>query len=187
LWKIPDDLKPLIAEKSVSPDNNLGSNSDVLKAISQVDAMEATASTNPDNISNLLALGSAYLQTHETNRAINLFDRALANPGIKYNEAGVIAQHFANMGNLAKLEPALQKLVALAPEQPEPRYDLAVLQAISGQTAEALQNLKTVFDQSTRRLANNPSARDLVAEARNDQRLATLRTLPEFQKLVPPK
>jgi hypothetical protein len=157
------------------------------QAMNQLDAMEAMAHTNPANIANLITLGSAYLQMQNTNRAVELFDVAITNPAIKFPEAAAIAQYFAGLGNLAQLETALKKLVDLAPGQPEPRYDLAALQAISGRSAEALQNLKTALDQSTARLAANPSSRDLTAAARTDPRLSFLRNLPEFQKLVAPK
>jgi tetratricopeptide (TPR) repeat protein len=157
------------------------------QAINQIEAMETTARTNPDNIPNLMTLGTAYLQMQQTNRAVELFDRALASPAIKFQDAANIAQYFAGLGNFPKLEIALQKLVALAPDQPEPLYDLAALQAMSGRSAESLKNLKTVFDQSTKRLATNHTARDLLAAARTDQRLAALRNLPEFQKLIAPK
>jgi hypothetical protein len=40
---------------------------------------------------------------------------------------------------------------------------------------------------SVQRRAKDPKARDLVDAARTDDRLNRLRTLPEFQKLVPPK
>jgi tetratricopeptide (TPR) repeat protein len=157
------------------------------QAMNQLDAMETMAHTNPANIANLITLGSAYLQMQNTNRAVELFDVAITNPAIKFPEAAAIAQYFAGLGNLTQLETALKKLVDLAPGQPEPRYDLAALQAISGRSAEALQNLKTALDQSTARLAANPAARDLVAAARTDPRLSFLRNLPEFQKLIAPK
>ena len=96
--------------------------------------MENEARTNPDNLQNLLSLASIYLQMQQTNRAIELFDRALANPHLTSSEAGFIAQEYAKMGNLTKLEGVLQKLVTLAPDQPEPWYDLAALDAVLGQT-----------------------------------------------------
>ena len=157
---------------------------DRMKAVSQVDAMENTARTNPANIQNLITLSSAYIQMQQTNRAVELLDTAMASPAANFQEIAVIAQYFASIGSFAKLEAALQKLVTLAPDQPEPRYDLAALQAMSGRAAEGMQNLKTALEQSARRLATNPTARNLVAAARTDPRLAALRALPEFQKLV---
>ena len=160
---------------------------DRAQAINQVNAMENTARTNPNNVANLLALGGAYLQMQQTNRAVETFDLALASPAVKFQDATIIAQQFAGMNNLAKLETALQKLVNLAPDQPEARYDLAALQTINGRSTEALQNLKIALEISAKRVAANPAARDLAATVRTDPRFAGLRSLPEFQKLVSPQ
>jgi Flp pilus assembly protein TadD len=97
-----------------------------------------------------------------------------------------MAEIAARLGDMTRLESLLQKLASLAPDQPEPHYDLAALDAILGKTSEALQHLQTSLDLNAKRLAANPSARDLLSEARKDPRFDTLRTLPAFQKIVPP-
>jgi len=50
-----------------------------------------------------------------------------------------------------------------------------------------LENLKVVLMLSSQRLASNPGARDMLAAARTDPRFNSIRALPEFQKLIPPK
>jgi tetratricopeptide (TPR) repeat protein len=160
---------------------------DRVQAVSQVDSMESMARTNPANVQNLVVLGSGYLQMQQTNRAVELFDMALARPEINFQQAAAVAQYYAQLTDYPKLETAIKKLVSLAPDQPEPRYDLAALQAITGDSAEALTNLKTAFDMSAQRLAKNPGAHDLKEAARTDNRLDRLRSLPEFQRLLPPK
>ena len=157
------------------------------QSINQIDAMEAAARTNPANVQNLVMLGGAYLQMQQTNRAVELFNVALSRPEMKLQEAQYIAQYFAQVQDFAKLEMAIKKMISLAPYQPEQRCDLAALQSITGQHAEALQNLKAALELSAQRLATNPAAPDLVAAVRNDPRFAAVRSLPEFQKLVPPK
>jgi tetratricopeptide (TPR) repeat protein len=152
----------------------------------QVQHMENEARTNPGNLQNLLSLANIYLQMQQTNRAIELFDHALANPHISSSEAGFIAQKYAEMGNLTKLEEALQKIVAIVPDQPEPWYDIAALNVIMGKPDQGLQNLSKSLDLSARRIKSNPTARDLVAEARKDPRFDSVRNRPEFQKIVPP-
>ena len=151
----------------------------------QVQHMENEARTNSDNLQNLLSLANIYIQMQQTNRAIELFDRALANPHISSAEAGFIAQEYVNLGNLTKLEGVLQKIVTLVPDQPEPWYDLATLETVLGKPAPALQSLRQSLDLSAQRLKSNPSAHDLLNEARKDQHFEPLRNLPEFQKLVP--
>jgi hypothetical protein len=91
------------------------------------------------------------------------------------------------MGNLTKLEVVLQKLAALSPGQPEPYYDLAALKAVLGKTGDALENLRVAMDLNAKRLHSDPRASDLAATNRSDPRFDALRSLPEFQKIVPPK
>jgi hypothetical protein len=161
--------------------------SDRAQAFNQIDQMENTARTNPGNVQNLVVLGSAYMQMQQTNRAAQLFELALSRPEIKFNDAAAIAQCFAQMNNFEKLENTLKKMVALAPDQPEPRYDLAALECLVGKETEAMADLKAALEASKERLAKDPKARDLVEAARTDERLARLRAKPEFQKLVAPK
>ncbi|HTX22626.1 MAG TPA: hypothetical protein VMD27_12320, partial [Candidatus Aquilonibacter sp.] len=150
-----------------------------------LEQMETEAQQNPSNIPNLLTLGSAYMQMQQTSRATELFDEALTNANISYTEAADVAQAFAQMGNLAKVETALEKLAIINPDAPEPRYDLARLNATLGQNAAALQDLKTALDFAGR-LNTNPATRNaLIDAARKDPSFNSLRSLPEFQKLVP--
>jgi tetratricopeptide (TPR) repeat protein len=152
----------------------------------QVQHMENEARTNPGNLPNLLSLAGIYIQMQQTNRTIELFDRVLANPHISSSEAGFIAQEYAKMGNLTKLEEVLQKIVALVPNQPEPWYDIAALDVVLGKPDQGLQNLRKSLDLSAQRIKGNPTARDLLAEARKDPRFNSVRNTPEFQKIVPP-
>ena len=152
----------------------------------QVQHMENEARTNPGNLPNLLSLAGIYIQMQQTNRTIELFDRALANPHISSSEAGFIAQEYAKMGNLTKLEEVLQKIVAIVPDQPEPWYDIAALNVVLGKPDQGLQNLRKSLDLSAQRIKGNPTARDLLAEVRKDPRFDSVRNRPEFQKIVPP-
>jgi len=153
---------------------------------SEVQRMENEARTNPTNFQNIFNLASLYFQMRQTDRVGELFDQALANPHLAPNDIAVIIQYYAQTGNLHKLEGALEKLVALAPAEPEPWYDLAAIKIVLGKTNESLQDLRTSLDLSAKRLKQNPKARDLLAEVRKDQRFDPLRNLPEFQKIVPP-
>ena len=159
----------------------------------QLRGMEAEQQNNPTNFQNTLELARFYYQTQQSNRAVELlrsaighFDQALANPHIGYAEVAAMAQIAAQLADMSRLEILLQKLVGLAPDQPEPHYDLAALEGMLGKTSEALQHLQASLDLSAKRLATNPAAPDLRARARTDPRFDSLRNLPAFQKLVPP-
>jgi len=157
------------------------------EAANQIRAMESMAQTNPANVQNLVLLGSAYSQMQQSDRALKLFDVALARPEVSVVEAQSIAQYCAQLGDLSRCQKAIEKLVALAPNEPEPHYDLAALDAVLGRSPAAMQELKTALDLNARRLAANAKSPDLLETARTDDRLNNLRSLPEFQKLVPPK
>jgi tetratricopeptide (TPR) repeat protein len=157
----------------------------------QLQQMETEAHGHPTNVQNLLMLGGAYLQMQRTNDAIALFDQALANPAISYDEVAGLAQLYFKMGNgyLNKLVAVVQKRAVLSPEpaRPEAYYDLTTLDAVMGRTGEALDNLRIAMDLNAKRLKANPNASDLAATNRADPRFDALRNLPEFQKIVPPK
>jgi len=194
------------------------------QGMTQLQAMETMAQTNPGNLPNVLSLASAYMQMQNTGRAVELFNQALNNPTISLpyvaqivqyvsemqnlpkldaarvdklcetamnsatisaSDTAEIAQIYSLLANMPKLEAALQKLVALQPNVPEPRYDLARLEATLGQTDPALKDLQSALEMSKERLKTSPKSRDLLVEARKDRTLDGLRNLPAFQKLVP--
>ncbi|MBW8863414.1 MAG: hypothetical protein JF609_00525, partial [Verrucomicrobia bacterium] len=155
------------------------------QAVSQLDQMETQARTNPDNITNLIYLGGTLLQLQQTNRAVALLNQALDNPKIKYQDANAVAQIFGQMADITGFEKALRRLVVLAPDAPEHRYNLAAIESITGRTAEAMTDLKLAIDLNSKRLATNPAANNILGVIRSDPNIQNLRSLPEFQKLMP--
>ncbi len=158
----------------------------------QLQKLQSEAVAHPTNFQNVLTLGSLLTQMQETNRAAELFHQAAALFGQELNDPkarpeniSAMAQIAALIGDYDKLELTLKKLVTLLPDQPEPLYDLAALQAITGKNDESLKNLGTAIQMSSKRLLTNASARDLIVEARKDPRFNSVRNLPGFQKLVP--
>jgi tetratricopeptide (TPR) repeat protein len=133
-----------------------------------------------------IELARAYLQAHETDKAIPVLDGLLAREGVPAMVVIQVAQLFSQLGNWPKLETALEKLVKVTPDSPEAWYDLAALKANLRKDAEALPDLTQALELSAKRLKTNPKARDLVPDARKDERFNTLRQNPQFQKLVPP-
>ncbi|MGB7769774.1 MAG: DUF2723 domain-containing protein [Verrucomicrobiia bacterium] len=152
----------------------------------ELQRMENEARTNPTNFQNIFSLASVYFQMRQTDRVSELFDQALASPHISPADIGAIAQFYAQTGNLPKLESALEKMVAIAPNEPEPWCDLAAIKIALGKTSESLQDLRVSLELSAKRLKQNPKARDLLDEVRKDHRFDALRSLPEFQKMVSP-
>jgi thioredoxin-like negative regulator of GroEL len=152
----------------------------------QIQQMQSEAATNPADLSNILGLAGTYLQMQQTNLAVTLFDEAITNSRITPAQLDAIASFYAQTGNITKLEGVLGRIVAIVPDQPEPRYDFAAVEAVLGKTNEALENLKVALDLNANRLKANPKANDLLNQVRNDGHFNSIRSLPEFQKLVPP-
>lgn len=96
-----------------------------------------------------------------------------------------MAQICVALGDVPRLEATLKKLITLEPDQPEPRYDLASLEAMTGKTNDALKTLAACLEIDAKQRLTNSAARDLVHEARNDVRFNSIRNEPEFLKLVP--
>jgi hypothetical protein len=79
----------------------------------------------------------------------------------------------------------LERLVKVEPAKAEAWYDLATLKASLDKSSEALAALKQALDLSATRLKNDPTARDLLKQARQDARFNALRQTPEYRALVP--
>jgi beta-lactamase regulating signal transducer with metallopeptidase domain/tetratricopeptide (TPR) repeat protein len=136
------------------------------------------------NIQEVLDQANTFLQMQQTNRAIQVLDKAVSDPGADTGVLVSVAQQYAQMGNVPKLEATLERLVKLPAAGPEAWYDLAALKAGLGKSSEALAALKQALEQSAERLQRDPKARDLLKEARRDARFDTLRQTPEFKNLV---
>jgi len=151
-----------------------------------VDKIEAQVRANPANSQAAIGLAEGYRHLQKPEAAIQTLDKMLNDPKLDANTALSLAQAYATLGNAPKLEAALERLTKVMPASPEAWYDLAVLKSGLGKPAEALPALRQAIDLSAKRLQQDPKARDLLANARKEERFGPLRQSPEFQKLVPP-
>jgi len=147
--------------------------------------LEKEFNSNPTNFTAGLKLVHFYLSEGQTNQAFELMDQIVASKDVNADVLKNIAQTFAQVGNLGKVETALARLTEVAPNSPEAWYDLAALKAIRGEKTEALTDLKKALDLSSQRLRTIPSALDLAAQAVKDGRFNSLRNDPDFQSLLP--
>ena len=133
-----------------------------------------------------MTLGAAYYQLEQPERAVEVFDHAVASPALTYNQAANIVQIYSLLGAkyFDKLEAALKKMAALAPDMPEAHYDLAAIEAVHGETDDALEQLRVALQLNSARLKTNPSAKNLLQTNLSDRRFDRLRNLPEYQKII---
>jgi tetratricopeptide (TPR) repeat protein len=147
--------------------------------------MEEEVRKNPNNVQASVQLAGVYAQVQQTGRAMQLLEGALTNPSVQPNVVIHAAQIYNQLGDLPKLEAALERLTKVSPESPEAWYDLAAMKANLGKNAEALPALSRCLELSAKRLQRDPKARDLAKDARQEVRFTALRATPEFQKLLP--
>jgi tetratricopeptide (TPR) repeat protein len=150
----------------------------------QIDQMQALAKSDPGNMTNLISLAAVMEQMGQTNQANDLLNQVLDNPKLTYPDASAVAQLYGQMANITGFEKALRRLIVLAPDQPEHRYNLAAVEAITGRATEALADLKIAVDLNKKRLATNSTANDLMKVIASDPNINPLRPLPEFQKII---
>jgi tetratricopeptide (TPR) repeat protein len=141
--------------------------------------LETEYRANPANFPNALNLAAAYIQSGRSDVGLQVLDAVLNHPKVDAAAVLAVAQAHVQLQNWAKLEAALVRLTQVTPESAEAWYDLAALKANLGKNPEAITAL-------TKALALK-AKENLVDKARTDLRFNTIRAMPEFQKLVPPK
>jgi tetratricopeptide (TPR) repeat protein len=153
----------------------------------EVAVYENELRNNPSNVPVMMELARIYLQMQQTGRSIQMLDGVLNSPAADANSMIRAAQLAAALSSWPKLETALEKLVKISPDSPEAWFDLAAFKANLRKDNEALPALERALQLSAKRKEKDPNARDLLNDARTDERFSNLRSLPGFQKIVPPK
>jgi Flp pilus assembly protein TadD len=146
--------------------------------------LELQFKTNPGDAKVAFELSSLYLQMQQTSAAFHILDQLIDSPKADTTILLSVAGAYAQLQQGARLEGVLQRLVKLAPENPEAWYDLATTQAQLGKSNEALQSLAKALNLSGQRLGKQPKAPDLRSNAATNPSFASLYNRPEFQKLV---
>ena len=149
--------------------------------------MEEEVRKNPTNFQRAFELAGIYLQMQQTDAAVSVLERVLNDPHVDAGIVASIVSVYAQMQNWPKVEPALEKLVKITPDNAEAWYNLASLKVSAGKPAEAIQSLRRALELSAQRLRADPKAHNLLIEARKEPGFHPLRQMPEFQKLVPPQ
>ncbi|MEK7780612.1 MAG: tetratricopeptide repeat protein, partial [Verrucomicrobiota bacterium] len=166
--------------------NNLEDHQRRMANLGSAAKLEAQVRANPEDLNAAWNLSIVYLQSQQHERAFPLLDKIVSHPRVELNQLAAIIQAYKDLNNIPRLETALARLTQMQPQTPEAWYDLAVVRASLGKTAEAFTAVSNAVTLSNTRRAANPTAFDLAATARSDGNLAPLAALPEFRKLLAP-
>jgi thioredoxin-like negative regulator of GroEL len=146
--------------------------------------LEAQYRSNPTDPAISFQLASAYLAQRRTNDAVRLLEVLVVNPQADASTLLSVANAFAQLGQVGRLEATLQRVAKVMPDSPEVWYDLAAVQAVLQNPAESLKSVTKAIELSNARKAADPQAKDLIEAVRQDARFDLLRRLPEFQQLL---
>ena len=148
--------------------------------------LEAEHRAKPNDFQVAFNLASAYLHQRQTNQALAVLEMALGNPQADLGVVLTVAKAYADIGRLDKLEPLLEKLTTMTPEQAEVWYDYAALKAAINKPDQAIPALRRAFELNAKQLQADPQSRNLTNESNQDIRFNSLRAIPDFQQLVAP-
>jgi thioredoxin-like negative regulator of GroEL len=150
----------------------------------QIAALDQRFKSNPKDVQVGMQLASVYFQSQQHVKVGEVLDQMLTHATTDVTACTFAANMFAQLGQITKVEQALVVLLRASPNNPEGRYDLAAIQALQSKTAEAMSSLRTALEQNAQRLEREPKANNIYSNAIGDSRFASLRTLPEFAKML---
>jgi tetratricopeptide (TPR) repeat protein len=165
----------------------IGNLEDYKKRLGQfgnAEKLEEAVRKNPNDLNASFSLGLYQMQVQQFDKGYETLDRVVANPKVELQMLASIMDIYKQLGNFDKVEKALVRLTQLQPDSPEAWYDLSTIRVSLGRTVDAFQAISNAITISDSRKKKTPDAKDLTASAKSDPYLASLRALPEFQKLV---
>ena len=92
-----------------------------------------------------------------------------------------VADTYLRLRDMAKSEQAIQRLTHLLPDRSDSWYNLATIQSVRGEVAQAIVSLKKSLDLNASEVAKDPKLVNLRAHLFEDANFASLRETPEFK------
>jgi tetratricopeptide (TPR) repeat protein len=155
--------------------------------IEQLEREESPGGQGAENMKQIFDRIQRAIEAGQTNVAAQVLDELLRSPSVDPNTLMNVANLYLRLGNLAKSEEAIKRLTQLVPTFSEPWYNLAIVQAHLGETAEAVASLKKVVELNAAELGRNPQMMNLREHLYQDANFAQLRQTPEFKAALPAK
>ena len=147
-------------------------------------ALEKQWAGQPTNWQTAVRLVMNLMQLQQGQRAVEVLDQIMANPQAGKNEMLFAAQAYNQLSHIPKVEQALSRLVRLAPDSPEAWFDLAGIQAVLNLQTQAIASLTESLKRSADRRAKDPKSPNLYTNLLVDEKLNSLRPLPDFNRLL---
>jgi tetratricopeptide (TPR) repeat protein len=154
------------------------------QAAAALTQMEQAWKARPNDLQAGFNLAAAYLGSQKNEQAVQVLDQIANHPAVDVQALLTVARAYADIGQVGRLEPILEKASKVDPGQAEVWYDLAALRAMTGKKAESFPALAQAVTLSTARRATNAGAHDLREEAMKDKRFDVIRQDPEFQQAL---
>lgn len=173
MYKLKSDLQEIKKGQAIAQ-----------QAQSSIGSLEARYNSNPADLKAAFDLASAYLSVQKTAEANGVLERLVSQPNASAETLAAVANAYQQLQNMAGLEATLTKLVKALPDKPEAWYDLARVRAANQKIPQSLEALRTAITLSNKRLAADPAARNLAADAPNEPAFAGFKNSPEFQKAL---
>ncbi len=138
---------------------------------------ETKFNADPTNVDLGFQLASAYFQANRSNDAMTVLNTLLTHPASDTRTLVSLAEAFRQVGQVEKMEEALERYAHKAPESPEAWFDLAAVQAALGKIPAAQSNLTTAIQLSDTRLRTDSQARNLRRLFADDARFDAVRAV----------
>ena len=115
---------------------------------------------------------------------VPMYNRLMTNAQLDHNTLVSLAEAYSLLGNLPKMEEAMDRLVKLTPNNPEAFYDLAAIQTVLSKSNLAVQNLSHAIQLSDQRMGQQTNVANLRQLAPKDPRFTNLWAMPGFQAAI---
>jgi predicted Zn-dependent protease len=135
----------------------------------------------PDMIQQAFAQVQRAIAANKTNDAQQILQQLLAYQGNNPAVLMGVADAYVHMNDMARSEQVIIKMTEITPNSSEPWYNLGVIQAHRGETAQAIASLTKSLALNHEERAKNPSMVNLREHLFEDPTFSELRQRPEFQ------
>jgi tetratricopeptide (TPR) repeat protein len=153
-------------------------------AQSELAQLEQQFKADPKNSALAYRYLATSMQAGRQGKVQEVVDLIAGNPEADAAVLTLAANAYAQLGQIAKVEAMLERILKLNPNNPEGRYDLGAVQLMQHKTNEAMETLRGALQQNAERLAKDPKAPNLYDNVLSDARFASLRASPQFSNLL---